>query len=392
MRQQSYFLYDDSTKLWSKLKSDMLNPTVSSFIDMEKTTVPSGAITLSDVESMLQFQTSSEGPSFSSLFDYNFSYSNDMDNDANNSSFIMRIENSRDISNLMTDNTFDMAKDSIHPDQPFDSLIKQQHIFDHIYMSDMGRMEDYDMFDYGFDIQQQQEVSAVLNAPLARQNQAQSNAFDFPLDTADMHLDHQKQQSDARARYISPLNQASPRLGAPDLITTADYYSLGPIHNRSGPPSLIQEEDEEQDNMSISSISTGNLSTIFPIRVVNDSVTPRTDVNTTRRVRRMVASTTMLSYAEDYSTDRLLRGLTPSIQKSQRQQKLTEKQRMAIIRKCLRYPSTVLDTFSYNTNLLTEQGAGGQQHQVLAFFNRNRLADDQVSWRIKLPLVLFKLH
>lgn len=59
MRQQSYFLYgiyafthipsiihdcnqhtsciDDSAKLWSKLKSDMLNPTVSSFIDMNKT-------------------------------------------------------------------------------------------------------------------------------------------------------------------------------------------------------------------------------------------------------------------------------------------------------------------------------------------------------------------
>lgn len=53
MRQQSYLLYgmhthysymnasniqavDDSNELWSKLKSDMLNPTVSSFIDMDK--------------------------------------------------------------------------------------------------------------------------------------------------------------------------------------------------------------------------------------------------------------------------------------------------------------------------------------------------------------------
>ncbi|CEP07211.1 hypothetical protein [Parasitella parasitica] len=315
----------------------------------------SNPTTVSDAEDMLQFQTSSEAPLFSSLFNFNFMCPNDVDNDMNNSSFVMRVETSRDISNLFTDEIFDMTNDSIQPEQLFDSTIKQQqegeqvkrqHVFDHIDMSDLGGMEDYDMMDYGCDIQQQQEVSAILNEPSARHNQAQDNV--------------------------------SFRQGSPASISTASYHVLGPIHNRSGPPSLIQEEDEEKDNLSISSLSTDNLSTIFPIEVVNDDDAPRNNAKITRQMRHMISGTTTLSYKKDYTTDRLLRELIPSIsQENQRQHKLTEKQRIAIIRNNMRKPSIVFDMFGRNTNLLTEKRAEGWQHQELAFFNRNRLLYDQ---------------
>lgn len=181
--------------------------------------------------------------------------------------------------------------------------------------------------------------------------------------------------------------QTSPRIdNNPPTSSTSSYHSFDPIRNTSGPPSLIQEEDE---NWSTCSVSTNNLSTIFLIEVINDTNAPHVATNGQRRTKRMVSNTTMLSYTDDYTTEFIVR---KSIKENQ-QRELTENQRMAQIRNNLRYPSIVFDAFNHNTILLTEQGVG-QQHQGLTFFNRNRHFTDQVSrffFFFLLILVSFKL-
>ncbi|KAG1076641.1 hypothetical protein G6F42_025389 [Rhizopus arrhizus] len=151
---------------------------------------------------------------------------------------------------------------------------QQGLVFDNIDLADVG----YDMMDYDFDKHQQQDISAILNEPSAVQQEAQGDSvFDFPLSAADLQL---RKQQDARTHYLSPLNQAR------HAFIKNEIASFGPIRNASEPPSLIQEEDEEyeQDNLSFSSISTSNLSTILPIEAI-------TEVQATgyraRRMKRM---------------------------------------------------------------------------------------------------------
>ncbi|EPB85915.1 hypothetical protein HMPREF1544_07331 [Mucor circinelloides 1006PhL] len=371
MRQQSYLLYDDSNELWSKLKSDMLNPTVSSFIDMDKP----GAITLSDADDLLQFQISKGAPLFSSLFDFAFSHQiNDL-HEKDDSSVVLRVETSRNTDLSMGQDTLEMLESSgfQYSLEEDNSLMQQEGeqqqglVFDNIDLADVG----YDMMDYDFDKHQQQDISAILNEPSAVQQEAQGDSvFDFPLSAADLQL---RKQQDARTHYLSPLNQAR------HAFIKNEIASFGPIRNASEPPSLIQEEDEEyeQDNLSFSSISTSNLSTILPIEAI-------TEVQATgyraRRMKRMVLENTVLSYANDYTTDRIMRAPIQLHVANLRRE--TKKQRLARIRTSLRHPSIVFSTVHFNGVLSTEQGVGApqsyKQNQELAFFNRSRLFVDQI--------------
>lgn len=99
-----------------------------------------------------------------------------------------------------------------------------------------------------------------------------------------------------------------------------------------------------------------------------------------RRMKRMVLENTVLSYANDYTTDRIMRAPIQLHVANLRRE--TKKQRLARIRTSLRHPSIVFSTVHFNGVLSTEQGVGAlqsyQQNQELAFFNRSRLLVDQV--------------
>ncbi|KAF1804001.1 hypothetical protein FB192DRAFT_1435255 [Mucor lusitanicus] len=354
--------YDDSAKLWSKLKTDLLNPAVSSFIDMDKTTIPkSSAITLSDADTLLPFQTSKGAPLFSSLFDFAFNDQINFHPDADNSSVIVRVETSRNTGGM---ESLNLLGSSVFPHLLNDPLLQQhqqqqnqgdpqqqEYQYDDIDIGDMG----YDMMDYDFDEQQSQhDISAIINEPPAGNPEAQDDSiFDFPL--------------------TSPL-------GAPAHIaaSAATYQGLGPIRNASGPPSLIQEEDEEeQDNLSITSISTSHLSTILPIEAITQGQAARFRA---KHMKRMVVENTMLSYATDYTTDAIV--VRTPIQQIHvaNVRRETDSQRLARIRLNLRYPSIVFNATYHKDALSTEKGVGRQQQQgqEMAFFNRNRLSTDQI--------------
>ncbi|KAL0140786.1 lys-63-specific deubiquitinase BRCC36-like protein [Mucor lusitanicus] len=325
MRQQSYFLYDDSAKLWSKLKTDLLNPAVSSFIDMDKTTIPK-------------------------QFDFAFNDQINFHPDADNSSVIVRVETSRNTGGM---ESLNLLGSSVFPHLLNDPLLQQhqqqqnqgdpqqqEYQYDDIDIGDMG----YDMMDYDFDEQQSQhDISAIINEPPAGNPEAQDDSiFDFPLVTADMQM---RQHS----HYTSPL-------GAPAHIaaSAATYQGLGPIRNASGPPSLIQEEDEEeQDNLSITSISTSHLSTILPIEAITQGQAARFRA---KHMKRMVVENTMLSYATDYTTDAIV--VRTPIQQIHvaNVRRETDSQRLARIRLNLRYPSIVFNATYHKDALSTEKG------------------------------------
>ncbi|CAO3614415.1 unnamed protein product [Mucor fragilis] len=319
-------------------------------------------------------------------FDFTFNNQINHHPDMDNSSVILRLETSRntglDSLELLESSAFQHSTDGLSMQQQQQQqqqqeveqgeLQHQDYVYDDIDIGDMG----YDMMDYDLDEQKpQQDISAILNEPLVGQQDAQDDSvFEFPLVAADMQL---RQNS----HYFSPLNQTSPLI-APSHITataTASYHSLGPIRNASGPPSLIQEEgeEEEQDNLSTSSVSTSHLSTILPIEVVNQDQVVQ---SRTRRMKRMVVENTMLSYATDYTTDAIVVRRPVQIGVANVRSNKTENQRLARTRLNLRYPSIVFNAAYHKDILSTEQGVGRQQQQSqeLAFFNRNRLSIDQI--------------
>ncbi|KAL9553223.1 hypothetical protein PS6_004050 [Mucor atramentarius] len=297
-----------------------------------------GAITLSDADDLLQFQISKGAPLFSSLFEFAFSHQTNDLHEKDDSSVVLRVETSRNTDLSIGQDTLEMPESSgfQYSLEEDNSLMQQEGeqqqglVFDDIDLADIG----YDMMDYDFDKHQQQDISAILNESSAGQQEAQGGR---------------------------------------------SYHSLGPIRNASEPPSLIQEEDEEyeQDNLSFSSISTSNLSTLLPIEAT-------TEVQATgykaRRMKRMLLENTVLSYANDYTTDRIMRAPIQLHVANLRRE--TRNQRLARIRNNLRHPSIVFSTVHFNGVLSTEQGVGAlqsyQQSQKLAFFNRSRLFVDQI--------------
>ncbi|KAL7318097.1 hypothetical protein PS15m_004362 [Mucor circinelloides] len=97
-------------------------------------------------------------------------------------------------------------------------------------------------------------------------------------------------------------------------------------------------------------------------------------------MKRMLLENTVLSYANDYTTDRIMRAPIQLHVANLRRE--TRNQRLARIRNNLRHPSIVFSTVHFNGVLSTEQGVGAlqsyQQSQKLAFFNRSRLFVDQI--------------
>ncbi|GAN09069.1 lys-63-specific deubiquitinase BRCC36-like isoform 1 [Mucor ambiguus] len=361
MRQQSYFLYDDSTKLWSKLKSDMLNPTVSSFIDMDKT-ISTQVPHLVLLRYLMRIPCCSfkhpKGLLYSHLWYFDFSFNHQINHhpDMDDSSVILRIETSRntglDSLEMLESSAFQYSlNDSLlqrqqqQQEEEQGGLQQQEYIYDDIDIRDIG----YDMMDYEFDEQNpQQDISAIINKlSTAEQPEAQDDSvFDFPLAAADMQLQQHPQ-------YASPLNQAAPLI-VPAHIAAASYHGLGPIRNASGPPSLIQEdeEEEEQDNMSTSSVSTTHLSTLLPIEAINDGQAAQSRA---RRMKRMVMENTTLSYATDYTTDAIVVRTSTQFDVANARGK-TGNQKLARTRLNLRYPSIVFNATYHKDILSTEQG------------------------------------
>ncbi|KAK4520214.1 uncharacterized protein ATC70_008345 [Mucor velutinosus] len=128
------------------------------------------------------------------------------------SSVVLRVENSRNtgLSSLdllessafqhsLNDSLMQQQQQQQQQEREQGGLQQQAYVYDNIDIGVMG----HDMMDYDFDEQKpQQDISAILNGPSARQPEAQDDSvFDFPLVAADMQLRQHPQ-------CISPLNQA----------------------------------------------------------------------------------------------------------------------------------------------------------------------------------------
>lgn len=127
---------------------------------------------------------------------------------------------------------------------------------------------------------------------------------------------------------------------------TPSSKNIGPIRNTSGPPSLIQEENEE--DTSFHSVATDMYDFIVPETepIVVSQIPPT--VRRPRIVRRMMArgmQDTVLSL-EDYTTDRIVNKSRPLFQ----QPNPSEAERIKQMRNILRVPS-----FAFNHFLTLQQ-------------------------------------
>jgi hypothetical protein len=126
----------------------------------------------------------------------------------------------------------------------------------------------------------------------------------------------------------------------------------------SGPPSLIQEEDEEE-NSSFHSMSTDMYGFIVPDNepIVISQIPPT--VHRPRIVRRMMmtdAQDTVLSFI-DYTTDAI-------VNTRPEQRKPSEKTRLNQMKAMLRVPSIAFNPFQ------------AKHQEELGFFNKNRLFEN----------------